>query len=282
MGFRSVIREVGNRWDPAFSIRQKLDMIKPIIDRKLGRERSWSQFGEDEILCRELDDVMATGFYLDIGANHPARLSNTYRLYRRSMRGITVEPGRVLSSLHEQFRPEDVHLCAGAGEENGVMTFYRIFPHANSTFSAEQYREWISTGSSLISKSLVPVLTVRSILEGCTFPNRPIFALLSVDTESLDVPVLRGNDWCRFRPRLVVVKILETMRLRATFSWAMDTIYLPKSATTRFTKCCLRTNHTPRSREAPVGHRHMPGFSSISRRISRTLSTYWWCAATTA
>ena len=33
-----------------------------------------------------------SGFYVDIGAHHPKRFSNTYFFYKRGWSGITVEP----------------------------------------------------------------------------------------------------------------------------------------------------------------------------------------------
>lgn len=209
MNLRARVRRFVNERDSAFSLRQRVDMWPALLDRRLGRERSWSQFGEDEILCKELQGLMHSGFYVDIGANHPARLSNTWRLHCRGMRGVTVEPNRVLFSLHERFRAEDVHLCAGAGERDGALNFYRMVPHPMSTFSAEQCEKNLAEGCRLLSRSLVPVLSVKTILESCSFQDRPIFALLSVDTESLDEAVLRGNDWDRFRPILIEVESFD-------------------------------------------------------------------------
>lgn len=45
--------------------------------------RSWSQEGEDQILCRIFEGQKG-GFYIDIGAHHPKRFSNTYLFYHRA------------------------------------------------------------------------------------------------------------------------------------------------------------------------------------------------------
>ena len=55
----------------------------------------------------------------------------------------------------------------------------------------------------------MPVFTTQTILRDCAMPERPIFALLSIDTESLDEMVLRSNDWSTYRPRIIVFEDYE-------------------------------------------------------------------------
>ena len=51
---------------------------------------SWSQEGEDRILYR-IFEQQPVGFYVDVGAHHPKRFSNTYFFYRRGWRGINID-----------------------------------------------------------------------------------------------------------------------------------------------------------------------------------------------
>ena len=44
--------------------------------------KSYSQEGEDMIL-RRIFERKKTGFYIDIGAHHPKRFSNTYYFYKK-------------------------------------------------------------------------------------------------------------------------------------------------------------------------------------------------------
>jgi FkbM family methyltransferase len=187
-----------------FSLKQEFDVLPSVLSGRNAATRSWSQYGEDEILCHELRDLLATGFYLDIGANHPTKISNTFRLYSMGMRGIVVEPDPTLCRLHARYRGGDIQLCAAAGERDSLAPFYRLSYHALSTFSREDCESSVAGGYQLLSTSLVPVFRVQTILDDCRMADRPVFALLSVDTESLDEIVLRSNDWCRHRPRVVI------------------------------------------------------------------------------
>ena len=53
--------------------------------------------------------------YLDIGANHPVRLNNTYLFYLRGYKGVLVEPNVSLCERLRAVRPRDTTLAAGIG-----------------------------------------------------------------------------------------------------------------------------------------------------------------------
>ena len=66
---------------------------------------SYSQFGEDLALINLIGD--RTGRYLDIGAHHPSRFSNTRLLYERGWSGVNVEANPELISAFEKARARD-------------------------------------------------------------------------------------------------------------------------------------------------------------------------------
>lgn len=82
--------------------------------------KSYAQEGED-LLLRRIFEHKHNGFYVDIGAHHPFRFSNTYLLYKRGWRGINVDamPGSI--KLFAKFRPRDVNLECGVGLGGGAI-----------------------------------------------------------------------------------------------------------------------------------------------------------------
>ena len=164
MSLKSYMQLRINQSPLLFALKQEVDVLPSRLLGRRAANRSWSQFGEDEILSNELGDVLQTGYFLDIGVNHPTKLSNTFRLYAMGMRGIVVEPDERLCRLHTKYRPGDIQLCAASGERDGLATFYRLSWHALSTFSHEDCERQIANGVKLISKSLVPVFTTSTIL----------------------------------------------------------------------------------------------------------------------
>jgi hypothetical protein len=55
------------------------------------------------------------GFYIDVGAHHPFRYSNTHMLYRRGWRGINIDPIPGAKIAFDRFRPGDINLEMGVG-----------------------------------------------------------------------------------------------------------------------------------------------------------------------
>jgi len=155
---------------------------------------SFSQFGEDLLLQHLLPDK---GFYIDLGANHPVTHSNTWLFYRNGWRGITVEPNPALAVLHRKRRPRDIMIEAAAGEKEGDGFLHVPASHLLGFVSLlrsepETFRPGVR----------VPVLSLRGILERHLPSGTPI-DLLNVDCEGMDLQILKGNAWEKFRPTVI-------------------------------------------------------------------------------
>ena len=199
--------------------------------------RSWSQFGEDERFAEEFKGSIDTGYYVDIGANHPCLHSNTYRLYNMGMRGVCVEPNDDLCSLHKRYRPGDILLNSAIGHENTILKFFEFRCHELSTFSAEDAARREREGALRLRTSLKPVLRLQTILEQSIPAGRTEFVLLSVDTEGWDEVVLRSHDWNRIRPLFVIVeannedaasstsRFMESVDYRADQVFGVNTLF---------------------------------------------------------
>lgn len=207
MNIKSMSQDILTRSRLLFTLRQHLATIPAILTGASGGARqSWSQHGEDTIIVKELKPYIANGFYVDVGANHPAKLSNTYRLYCMGMRGICIEPNDIFCRMHTRYRPGDIVLCTAIGPEPGLSKFYEMSYHALSTFSEKECYRLKEQGMKIIRETFKPIFPLDMIIERCRPLRGDVFALLSIDTEGWDDIVLRSNDWERFRPRMVVVE----------------------------------------------------------------------------
>lgn len=171
-----------------------------IVDAWKGWSGSYSQSKEDIFAAEYFDGAM--GFYIDIGANHPIKLSNTYLLYKKGWKGLTVEPIPYLYRLQKRFRPRDTQLNLGVGETSGKLEFFELLPNALSTFDAVQAAHLIKKGVILMSSYELKVQALAEIFNENVAGQKVDF--LSIDTELFDLSVLKGNDWEKFRPQLVV------------------------------------------------------------------------------
>tara|TARA_R110001606_G_scaffold258479_3_gene406249 strand:- start:196 stop:819 length:624 start_codon:yes stop_codon:yes gene_type:complete len=165
---------------------------------------SVSQYGEDVILDRLLGKKKV-GFFLDIGANHPRKFSNTFRFSKRGWVGVNVEPDPELYKRFPKERPNDINLNVGVGPINGKMPFYKISADTLSTFNKEAADKAIQDGHKLINTITVPVISLEMLLEKYK-PNGNI-DFMSLDVEGFEMEVLKSNDWSRFRPYLIIVEV---------------------------------------------------------------------------
>ncbi len=188
-------------------------------------QTGYSQFGEDLIvnfLFNSLGIQQPT--YLDIGANHPRFISNTYFFYKRGGRGVLVEPNPRLSKMLKTVRPRDVVLEVGIGLAAATQADFYIFggfADGLSTFSKSEATHWETVGlrghgKIQIEKVIqVPLVSINQIIAENFSGKAPNF--LSLDVEGLDLDVLKGLEFDRFAPDVICVETLGYDGNQATF-----------------------------------------------------------------
>jgi FkbM family methyltransferase len=171
-------------------------------------KKSFSQSGEDlilDFLFWSLGIHLPT--YLDIGANHPRYLSNTYYFYRKGSRGVLVEPNPQLASLIARVRPRDV--CANVavgGTAKPPLDFYILNPAGLSTFDAADARKHEADKVAKIER-VIPTAVIGAedlIRKYCPQPPD----LLSLDVEGMDFEILTAIDFTTWRPKVLCLETL--------------------------------------------------------------------------
>jgi FkbM family methyltransferase len=190
---------------PAWSVeavRRGLEKFDPFVNL------AYSQDGEDMVL-RRLFERQQSGFYVDVGAHHPYRFSNTCYFYRRGWRGINIDPNPDAIEAFRRDRPSDINVCVGVSDTAGVLSFHLFNEPALNTFDAALAMErarmpdyWLLETRSVAVRRLDDLLTEF-------LPRDQKIDFLSIDVEGLDLSVLRSGDWNRFRPSILLVEAHE-------------------------------------------------------------------------
>ena len=100
--------------------------------------KSYSQEGEDMIL-RRLFENQTKGFYVDVGAHHPIRFSNTYFFYKKGWRGINIDAMPGSMKLFNKIRPRDINIEKAISDKKEVLTYYVFNDPALNGFSKKLF-----------------------------------------------------------------------------------------------------------------------------------------------
>jgi len=171
------------------------------------RQASYSQEGEDLVLSR-LFGEREQGFYVDIGAHHPKKFSNTYFFYRKGWVGINVDAMPGSMSAFNLLRPRDINIERAISQNCCSMTYYMFNQPALNGFSKRLSDARSGNGKNYLLKT-IDIETCRlSMILDEYLPSGQGIDFMSIDVEGLDLEVLKSNDWEKYRPRYVLIEVI--------------------------------------------------------------------------
>jgi FkbM family methyltransferase len=190
-------------------------LINPITRFKKGyidgfQVKSYSQDGEDIILREFLqNDKIKNGFYIDIGAHHPKRLSNTQMFYKMGWSGINIDPLPNSMKLFQKHRKRDINLEIGISINPGKLKYYMFNEPALNGFSDQISKDRDTTINSeyeIINTLDIETYSLKDILDKY-LPDKKNIDFMNIDVEGLDFEVLKSNDWTKYKPSYLLVEI---------------------------------------------------------------------------
>ena len=142
------------------------------------------------------------GFFVDVGANDPKAISQTWHLEQSGWTGILIEPQPDLAQQLREQRRARVFACACSSPENAG----KMLPFQVSGIHSSLNLDFFVAGMRKSDLIEVPVRTLDDILTEANAPS-PI-DLMSIDVESHEIEVLNGLTLPRWRPRLILIEDL--------------------------------------------------------------------------
>ncbi len=201
----------------------------------------FGQEGEDLILDRIFNNIQ-TGFFVDVGALHPKRFSNTYLFYKRGWTGLNIEPNPDIINVFNEERTKDININCGIGKKEGLLTYYSFDEPALNTFSKKLMEVYRAIPKYNIIKQIkIEIYRLETILDKNLIENQQI-NFMSVDTEGFDLDVLESNNWNKYRPKIVLVEDLDFkdyQMLKSPISVFMESVnyqFFAKTVNTVFFK----------------------------------------------
>lgn len=171
--------------------------------------KSYSQEGEDMILAKVFGEKKTPGFYVDVGAHHPKRFSNTHYFYKKGWRGINIDAMPGSTKLFEKIRPRDINLEIAISDKKQVLTYYVFNEPALNSFSKELATERNAKGRYRIIDEIKMETSALAEVLDVYLPKNIEIDFLSVDVEGLNFQVLKSNNWSKYRPKIILVESLD-------------------------------------------------------------------------
>lgn len=164
---------------------------------------SYAQNFEDLILWRALRHI-DKGFYVDVGAAWPEEDSVTKFFYDSGWRGINIEPNPEFYSRYANERPEDLNLQLAISDQQGEGIMNFISDTGLSTLNNDVSQDHEGKGY-ISAQDKVNITTLNCIFDEYITDNRDVH-FLKIDVEGLESSVIKGCDWNKHRPWIIVIE----------------------------------------------------------------------------
>ena len=176
--------------------------------------KSYSQFGEDLMLKSIFAYIFNMDLknlkYVDIGANFPITISNTFNLYENGGSGILVEPNPSFLPLYSLERPRDIVISAGIkfkdGADEALYYDFGYYSIGLNTFSEERKNE-VEKQHKLVKTRKIPLIDINDV-----FSKMEYIDFVSLDVEGVELEILKTIDFSnkKLRPKLFCVEANKT------------------------------------------------------------------------
>lgn len=166
---------------------------------------SYSQFGEDIFIMNIFRSLgIQLPSYIDIGANHPFKISNTAYMHEIGCNGITVEAN---PNLHSEFmlkRPNALNICCGVGSKRGTMCYYMIDEYSGRNGFCLSKIEPFLREYPLFSIKQTLDIEIKTLQDIIDINNGIMPQYMSIDIEGMESDVIQSYN---FDPALDVNKL---------------------------------------------------------------------------
>ena len=182
-----------------------LNFPRYLLRKYRSRKISYSLTSID-LLIAHIFKNQKKGFFVDVGCNHPVYNNNTYLMYKKGWRGINIDLDKKSIDLFNLYRKYDCNrnIAVSSKFEDAELYFY----HEKSPINTinKKSADFQKAQPKVIKK--IKTHTLNSIITGSPFFDKKI-DFLTVDVEGHELEVLKGFDFKKYSPKIIVIEYLD-------------------------------------------------------------------------
>ena len=165
----------------------------------------FSQHGEDAILHKKFDKK--SGFYIDAGAYHPFRQSNTARLWCSGWNGVNIDANPNSIKIFKKVRTRDTNLWGAIVSDEDAAKNQTIELAFSSKIDLKgSVSKDLAAERNLSQTVDVPTLSLTNIVNEYAVAHDGDFDFLNVDIEGMDYQAISGiSNWKKL-PSIIAIE----------------------------------------------------------------------------
>ncbi len=179
----------------------------------------FGQHGEDVLIHKLFDRRFRNGFYMDIGAYHPFRYSNTAYFWLMGWRGVNVDASKHSIEQFKKIRRSDTNIWSAVVDSTTAEKTKFIKLHFNpkveydlgATCSPEEAAKREGSQTEHVE---VPCDSLTNIVNNHAPEKSDEFHFMNIDIEGFDESALHGIDLWKSKPQVICVEILHADTIR--------------------------------------------------------------------
>jgi FkbM family methyltransferase len=172
----------------------------------------------EDILLFRIFSGRQTGFYLDIGADHPVHWSTTKIFYDRGWSGVNVEPGPHFKDLVHQ-RPRDVNINAVVLDKPGEVDFY-LHEGLLGTSTVQERVAGLESYDLKRRKVRIKAVSLAQLAQ--EHPQLRSAAFFKIDAEGAEDAIVSGADWSALRPEVLIIEATKPYSNERCDDWRAE------------------------------------------------------------
>ena len=176
---------------------KKILLYLNILHKSFISKKNYYSFSGADVLINDIFKKQESGFYLDIGCQHPIKNNNTYKLFKKGWKGVNIDLDQDNINLFNLSRPNDLNICTAVSSSIEEVDLF--FYHKKSPINTIEKKVSNFQNARIKEIKKIKTNTLNNIIESSEYNNKK-FDLMSVDVEGHELDVFFGFDFKKNAP----------------------------------------------------------------------------------